>query len=173
MDNKTYNIKRLKALEEYTESKTPSTYLNEWGFASQGSNKKYSCFMHDERHPSMFVNDEEGLFYCHSCGRGGGTAKLVSLFMQQKHSVSGYINGMEKYLKTTPEARTELGFVSIFDDGTSSTALSLTDIMADIYEMEHCKQSVEEIEIKLPPNIYNTPIEQILEHCIKIQNSLT
>ena len=34
------------------------------------------CPLHDETHPSFYVNRRKQLFYCHGCGRGGGLAQL-------------------------------------------------------------------------------------------------
>jgi len=36
-----------------------------------GKNYLGLCPFHDDNNPSMFVNDEKGLFHCFSCGEGG------------------------------------------------------------------------------------------------------
>lgn len=36
-----------------------------------------SCPFHEDRTPSMGINTEKGVFYCHSCGRGGDGLQLM------------------------------------------------------------------------------------------------
>lgn len=43
---------------------------------SRGVNRDYQCVVHDERHPSMSVNMETGLWFCHSCGAKGNYERL-------------------------------------------------------------------------------------------------
>jgi DNA primase len=37
------------------------------------------CPLHEETHPSFYVNPRKNLFYCHGCGRGGDLIRLVEL----------------------------------------------------------------------------------------------
>ena len=37
------------------------------------------CLLHEETHPSFYVNPRKNLFYCHGCGRGGDLIRLVEL----------------------------------------------------------------------------------------------
>src|SRR6266566_2367654 len=37
------------------------------------------CPLHEEAHPSFYVNTRKNLFYCHGCGRGGDLIRLVEL----------------------------------------------------------------------------------------------
>ena len=37
------------------------------------------CPLHEDHHPSFYVNRRKQVFYCHGCGRGGGLARLVRL----------------------------------------------------------------------------------------------
>lgn len=37
------------------------------------------CPLHEETHPSFFVNARKNLFYCHGCGRGGDLIRFVEL----------------------------------------------------------------------------------------------
>src|SRR5208283_3783193 len=37
------------------------------------------CPLHEETHPSFYVNARKNLFYCHGCGRGGDLIRLVEL----------------------------------------------------------------------------------------------
>jgi DNA primase len=38
------------------------------------------CPLHQETHPSFYVNARKNLFYCHGCGRGGDLVRFVELF---------------------------------------------------------------------------------------------
>src|SRR6202165_1707506 len=38
------------------------------------------CPLHEETHPSFYVNPRKNLFYCHGCGRGGDLIRLVELW---------------------------------------------------------------------------------------------
>ena len=37
------------------------------------------CPLHEENHPSFYVNPHKNLFYCHGCGRGGDLIRFVEL----------------------------------------------------------------------------------------------
>src|SRR6266480_4890622 len=37
------------------------------------------CPLHEETHPSFYVNPHKNLFYCHGCGRGGDLIRFVEL----------------------------------------------------------------------------------------------
>jgi DNA primase len=37
------------------------------------------CPLHQETHPSFYVNPHKNLFYCHGCGRGGDLIRFVEL----------------------------------------------------------------------------------------------
>jgi len=39
------------------------------------------CPLHQETHPSFYVNTRKNLFYCHGCGRGGDLIRFVELFL--------------------------------------------------------------------------------------------
>ena len=40
------------------------------------------CPLHQETHPSFYVNPHKNLFYCHGCGRGGDLIRFVELALQ-------------------------------------------------------------------------------------------
>ncbi|MDP2997285.1 MAG: toprim domain-containing protein [Bryobacterales bacterium] len=35
------------------------------------------CPLHEDHHPSFYVNRRKQVFYCHGCGRGGGLGRLI------------------------------------------------------------------------------------------------
>ena len=37
------------------------------------------CPLHEETHPSFYVNPHKNLFYCHGCGRGGDLIRFLEL----------------------------------------------------------------------------------------------
>ena len=37
------------------------------------------CPLHEDRHPSFYVNVRKNLFYCHGCGCGGDLIRFVEL----------------------------------------------------------------------------------------------
>jgi DNA primase len=37
------------------------------------------CPLHQETHPSFYVNARKNVFYCHGCGRGGDLIRFVEL----------------------------------------------------------------------------------------------
>ena len=37
------------------------------------------CPLHEDTHPSFYVNTQKNLFYCHGCGRGGDLIRYVEL----------------------------------------------------------------------------------------------
>jgi len=43
------------------------------------------CPLHQEHHPSFYVNRRKQVFYCHGCGCGGGLARLISLLDDYSH----------------------------------------------------------------------------------------
>ena len=40
------------------------------------------CPLHEEIHPSFYVNPNKNLFYCHGCGRGGDLIRFVQLSLR-------------------------------------------------------------------------------------------
>src|SRR6478735_11777470 len=44
-----------------------------------GINAMYRCPLHEDKHPSLSANREEGLWKCHSCGASGGITWLAHL----------------------------------------------------------------------------------------------
>ena len=59
-------------------------YLNrlDWKGQRVGTGPEFVglCPLHEETHPSFFVNTQKNLFFCHGCGRGGDVIRLVELW---------------------------------------------------------------------------------------------
>jgi DNA primase len=63
------NLERLKqrvSLLEYLQR-------HNWKPCRTGSRQEFVglCPLHQETHPSFYVNASKNLFYCHGCGQGG------------------------------------------------------------------------------------------------------
>ena len=52
-----------------------------WVARPSGSQHEFVglCPLHQETHPSFYVNAQKNLFYCHGCGRGGDLIRFVEL----------------------------------------------------------------------------------------------
>jgi len=46
--------------------------------SSQSAEVNVTCPFHDDNHPSMSINKEEGVWYCHACRIGGGPAHFYA-----------------------------------------------------------------------------------------------
>ena len=73
------NLERLKqrvSLLEYLQR-------HNWKPCRTGSRQEFVglCPLHQETHPSFYVNAVKNLFYCHGCGRGGDLIRFVQLFL--------------------------------------------------------------------------------------------
>jgi len=73
------NLERLKQripLLEYLQR-------HNWKPCRAGSRQELVglCPLHQETHPSFYVNAAKNLFYCHGCGRGGDLIRFVQLFL--------------------------------------------------------------------------------------------
>jgi DNA primase len=73
------NLERLKQripLLEYLQR-------HNWKPSRAGSRQEFVglCPLHQETHPSFYVNANKNLFYCHGCGRGGDLIRFVQLFL--------------------------------------------------------------------------------------------
>jgi hypothetical protein len=56
------------------------------------------CPLHDETHPSFYVNRRKQVFFCHGCGRGGGLSRLIHLL---DHSPNASAPAPERLLADT------------------------------------------------------------------------
>jgi DNA primase len=54
-----------------------------WTGRQVGSGQEYVglCPLHEESHPSFYVNAHKNLFYCHGCGCGGDLIRFVQLYL--------------------------------------------------------------------------------------------
>ena len=78
------NLERLKQripLLEYLQR-------HNWKPCRAGSRQEFVglCPLHQETHPSFYVNAAKNVFYCHGCGRGGDLIRLVPEFDEHSRS---------------------------------------------------------------------------------------
>ncbi len=43
----------------------------------RGSEWAVLCFLHNDTNPSLYLNEQDGLWFCHACREGGDTIRLV------------------------------------------------------------------------------------------------
>lgn len=55
-----------------------------WQYQRVGTQQEFVglCPLHQETHPSFYVNGRKNLFFCHGCGRGGDLIRFVELERQ-------------------------------------------------------------------------------------------
>ena len=76
MDENLGRLKQRVSLLEYLQR-------HNWKPCRTGSRQEFVglCPLHQETHPSFYVNASKNLFYCHGCGRGGDLIRFVQLFL--------------------------------------------------------------------------------------------
>ena len=84
------------------------------------------CPFHDDEIPSMFIDDDKGLWKCHSCGRGGG---FIKLYMYVEDIIEGrklnYYEIIDKIIMKF-NLQSLLGFNSVFIEERNS--LNIEDL---------------------------------------------
>ncbi|MFA4854009.1 MAG: CHC2 zinc finger domain-containing protein [Candidatus Omnitrophota bacterium] len=87
-----------------------------------GVEKKGLCPFHKDTNPSMYVNIEKDMFFCHVCGAGGGKLKYVQLrdnvSCEEAKDKLGYTKlsfSDREFYKLLHEAKEELRKSEIFD----------------------------------------------------------
>lgn len=68
------------------------------------SKNKILCFFHDEKNPSLNINNEKGLFYCFGCKTGGDLIKFCELYLKtdRKGAIKYLANRYNIPLKSNP-----------------------------------------------------------------------
>jgi DNA primase len=64
------------------------------------------CPLHNEQHPSFYVNAVKNLFYCHGCGRGGDLIRFVQFYFDL--SFRQTVAHLKEELGLVPVAESEL-----------------------------------------------------------------
>lgn len=163
-----YDKDKVNKLQEYLNNVSVVDLLSKWGGEPKGN--KYSCIYHEDRHPSLFVDISRNIFYCHSCQRGGSSAKMIHYYYEQNKGTKNYFDSLDKYLALNSEVRRELGFTSIRKDKEKVDIVSLASISAMMDDYENNLRSVELIRNKYKPKRSSRNVEEIINYCIKRQN---
>ena len=59
-------------LNKMNENESIIEFMNEKGLdTTNHRNSFYKCIFHDDKTPSLSINEKKGMFHCFSCGRGG------------------------------------------------------------------------------------------------------
>jgi len=95
------NLERLKQripLLEYLQR-------HNWKPCRAGSRQEFVglCPLHQETHPSFYVNAAKNLFYCHGCGRGGDLIRFAQLFLNLPFRQT--VAHLEQELPSAPVSR--------------------------------------------------------------------
>ena len=73
MVNKTLPVEQIKNNVQLSKIVSNYTKLEK----ASGGEYKCRCLFHDDNDPSMYINDEKGLFHCFSCGAKGDVITII------------------------------------------------------------------------------------------------
>ncbi|MGH7884093.1 MAG: DNA primase, partial [Thermodesulfobacteriota bacterium] len=94
-----------------------------------GKNYKGLCPFHDDKNPSMQVNDEKGLFHCFSCGAGGD----IFAFLMRYNNISFF----EAAVELAKRANVEIPKSKNYEEKPSSKSSHLYKINSYICSYYH------------------------------------
>lgn len=89
-----------------------------------------SCPFHSDSSPSMHVNEEEQIFKCFSCGRGGTFVHLLNEFIKEDgvKKEFTYFDTIEFILKNYKEVREEVDYDTVFIYKTSKKVFDMSNV---------------------------------------------
>ena len=101
------------------------------------------CPFHDDRHPSLFVNQDKQVFLCRSCGAGGDVVRFIELLHGVDFKEALQFLGVNSEYRPNParaRRRDKAQKIAAWAQGASSkVAEKLRDIGADAYI---CRQAL-------------------------------
>ena len=93
-----------------------------------GSEYKTLCPFHDDKNPSLSVNDEKGLYYCYSCKAGGNLITFIKEF--KNYSSQEAIKEIENFFNI----KISVTNYNIPDDSNKKNKLfSVNTLIAELY----------------------------------------
>ena len=93
-----------------------------------GSEYKILCPFHDDKNPSLSVNDEKGLYYCYSCKAGGNLITFIKEF--KNYSSQEAIKEIENFFNV----KISVSNYNIPDDSNKKNKLfSVNTLIAELY----------------------------------------
>lgn len=163
-----YSKDKIDKLQEYMRDIRVEELLEKWGGEPKGN--KYACIFHEDLYPSLFVDSINNVFYCHSCQRGGSSAKLIHYYYKQNFNTKSYYDSLEKYLDRNSDVRKELGFTSLREDKTKINILDLKNIVDIMDDIELNRRSQVYCKKKYKPKRESKDMDAILKYVIRRQN---
>lgn len=164
-----YNIEKIHQCEAELSNESLEELLYEFG--SQKVGRYYFCAFHDEDTPSLSANEESGVWRCFSCGRGGGTAKLIYEYYKMTYGIELYYDALEKYLSEHPDLIARLGFDSMKDDYFLNQTLDRKSVIDRVKSVERFSHKLEYTKINLIENRSND-IDDIIKEMYLLQTSI-
>jgi hypothetical protein len=97
----------LIAVEHIRKYLTLSRVFGEFGVHSneseRGDEYTVSCPFHDDKRPSLGINDQRGVWHCFSCGRGGDAVSAYRSLMYARKGISvAYDDAIDQLLARCP-----------------------------------------------------------------------
>lgn len=163
-----YNSVKLDQLYNEIDSISLRDILDSWGFSSLTN--RFHCIGHDEKVPSMDIDEERGIWHCFSCGRGGRVGKLIAYYYEINYGIKNEVEALEKYLQSETELKNKLGFSTLRQTNFTLPKNTLEHIRQDAEYKLSCHNNIEEISLNNPPKSNCKDINQILKYTIKLQN---
>lgn len=142
--------------------------LGSWG--KESLSNRFYCIGHDEKIPSMDIDDDRGYWHCFSCGRGGKIGKLIAYYYEVNYGIKEEVEALEKYLQDNPELKTSLGFSTLRQTSFEVTQETIQMIRAKAEEALLANTKLTEIELKSVPKKDCKDINDILKYVINLQN---
>lgn len=164
-----FDIQKIKELEEELKKLSLTNYMDEIGAEFQ--NGRWFCPFHDETNPSLSIDEDQGIWHCFSCGKGGGYGKLVFEYSSMNDdNIKIYYQALEEYLKTHRELSDRLGFSSMKDGNYNRIIRSKEGVLEFVYGI---KPSPNIIPMKVELNDHRelTP-DEIVDKMYKLQYKL-
>lgn len=164
-----YNIAKVKQCEEELTKESIEELLYEFGSSKLG--RDYYCVFHDENTPSLKANEESGVWHCFSCGRGGGTAKLITEYYKMNFNIELYYDALEKYLKEHPDLVSRLGFDSMKDDFFLKQTLDRDSVLERVKLVKRSTDKLSYTKLNLVEN-KSKNIDDIIMEMYLLQTSI-
>lgn len=164
-----YNISKVKQLESELTNESIETLLYEFGSEKLG--RDYYCIFHDENTPSLKANEESGVWHCFSCGRGGGTAKLITEYYKMVYGIELYYDALERYLSEHPDLINRLGFDSMKDEYFLKQTLDRSAILEHVKAVSRPSDKLKYTKMELVENM-RKDIDNIIREMYLLQTSI-
>lgn len=161
--------KKLERLYGVLDTYSFKSVLGGLGYTS--TNNQYNCVGHDEKIPSLFVNEELGVWHCMSCGRHGKIGSLIAYYYEKQRNIKNYYIALETYIKENEELGKELGFFILRCQSNKSKSLTTAEVLKLAESRIKSKVQIETLKINYKLNKNEKDINKILKYIINLQNN--